>query len=115
MRLLWGWLVRMLALARRWIMYKGGALLVVLMLAAVVIPAFASTNQYTVCDSGCSYTSLQSAINAVSGSSATSPWTIVVSPGSYSVSTAITISGKSYLTITGAGDGASVIQASTGF
>ncbi|ANM28899.1 hypothetical protein ABI59_03680 [Acidobacteria bacterium Mor1] len=74
--------------------------------------AFGAQNLKTVCDVGCTHTSLQAAIDAVPDN-ATVPWTIFVGAGVWTSDTAIDIDAKDNLTITGYGDEASIIQATS--
>jgi|GEM_PF-2352692 len=66
----------------------------------------------TVCPSGCDQTSLQSAINSISGSSSTNIYTILLEAGIHSSDTSISLSGKDYINIVGRGIGGSILQAS---
>jgi hypothetical protein len=66
----------------------------------------------TVCPSGCDQTSLQSAINSISGSSSTNIYTILLEAGIHSSDTSISLNGKDYINIVGRGIGGSIVQAS---
>src|SRR5262245_264502 len=66
----------------------------------------------TVCPSGCDQTTLQAAINSISGSSSTNIYTILLEAGIHSSDTSISLNGKSYINIVGRGIGGSILQAS---
>src|SRR5262249_29713040 len=71
----------------------------------------ASSNYLDVCTTGCTYSDVQSAINAITNSSATNVYTIFIDSGVLSTSTSITTNGKSYINFEGRGIGVSVVQA----
>src|SRR5260221_8617281 len=72
----------------------------------------ASSNYLDVCTTGCTYSSLQTAINAVTGSSATNVYTIFIDSGVLSSETSISTGGKSYINFVGRGIEVSIVRAS---
>ena len=84
-------------------------------LIAAMITQTEASSPYTkdVCASGCTYSSLQAAIDAITDSSATKVYTIFVDSGTLLSDNSISLNGKDYINITGRGMGTSIIQAST--
>jgi len=83
---------------------KGFGLLLVVALLLAVLPMQAKAETYDVCPAGCTYTSIQSAINA-----APSGATITVGPGEYTEQLLI----QKDLTLVGAGIGQTIVKAPT--
>src|SRR6266446_357779 len=80
---------------------------------AILAPAYAVSSTYKdVCTSGCTYTSVQDAIDSITDSSATNVYTVFIDSGVLSTDTSITTNGKSYINFVGRGIGVSVIRAS---
>ncbi|HYV18709.1 MAG TPA: hypothetical protein VFC25_06750 [Verrucomicrobiae bacterium] len=89
-------------------------LLTLLALLAGTPKAQATPSTYKdVCASGCTYSTLQSAIDAITDSSATKVYTVFLDSGILSTDTSTTLNGKSYINIVGRGEGVSILQAST--
>ena len=89
---------------------SGMALLIGSLLS--IDPAHAvSSNYKDVCTSGCAYSSVQTAIDSITDSSATNVYTVFIDSGVLSTSTSITTNGKSYINFVGRGIGVSVIRA----
>ncbi len=65
-----------------------------------------------VCASGCTYSSVQAAIDSITDSGPTKVYTVFVDSGIVSSDTSITTSGKSYINFVGRGMEVSVVQAS---
>jgi hypothetical protein len=79
-------------------------------------PSLAVSSKFKdVCASGCTYSSVQDAIDAISDSSSTNVYTIFVDAGVLTTSTGITTNGKSYINFIGRGMGASIVQATAGW
>ena len=82
----------------------------------VVVPgtnAWATPSTYKdVCTSGCTYSSVQAAIDAITDSSATKVYTVFIDSGVLSLDTSTTTNGKSYINFVGRGEGVSIVQAS---
>src|SRR2546428_10733189 len=72
----------------------------------------ASPNFKDVCASGCTYASVQAAIDSITDSSATNVYTVFIDSGVLLTDTAITTNGKGYINFVGRGIGVSVIRAS---
>ena len=72
----------------------------------------ASANLKDVCTSGCTYSSVQSAIDSITDSSASNVYTVFIDSGVLSPDNSITTNGKSYINFEGRGLGVSVLQAS---
>jgi hypothetical protein len=72
----------------------------------------ASSNYLDVCTSGCTYTSVQAAINAITTSSATNVYTVFIDSGVLSTDLSTTTNSKSYINFVGRGEGVSILQAS---
>ena len=68
-------------------------------------------NLITVCPTGCDETDVQDAIDSITDSSASNPYTILIDAVLLSSDTAFTTNAKSYITFAGRGIGASVLQA----
>ncbi|ANM29464.1 hypothetical protein ABI59_07510 [Acidobacteria bacterium Mor1] len=66
----------------------------------------------TVCTTGCDYNNLQTAINSITDSSITKPYTVFIESGILSVDTDISIANKHYINFVGHAPGASVVEAS---
>ena len=93
--------------------FRRGFVLAVLVVTLFGLETHATPGKLvTVCPSGCDSTNLQSAINGISGSSATNIYTILLEAGIHSSDTSITLNGKSYINIVGRGVGGSILQAS---
>lgn len=79
-------------------------------------PAQAASTKYkSVCADGppyCDYSSVQTAIDSITDSSAANVYTVFIDSGVLSTDTSITTNGKSYINFVGRGIGASVIRAS---
>ncbi len=86
----------------------------VFLLAAVFRPALAGSPQYKdVCASGCTYSSVQAAIDSITDSSATKVYTVFIDSGILQSDDSITTNGKDYINFVGRGMGVSVVQASS--
>lgn len=84
------------------------------LLAAVAAPALAGSPQYKdVCASGCTYSSVQAAIDSITDSSATKVYTVFIDSGILQSDNSITTNGKDYINFVGRGMGVSVVQASS--
>jgi hypothetical protein len=93
-----------------------GIPVVLLVAACFVSPVSAQSSTYKdVCTSGCTYSSLQDAIDAISDSSATKVYTVFVDSGVLSVDAPMTMDGKSYINIVGHGEGVSIVRASSDY
>jgi len=81
---------------------------------AAMAPVAQASSPYTkdVCASGCTYSSVQSAIDAITDSSATKIYTIFVDAGILPSDNSISFNGKDYINLVGRGMGTSVLQAS---
>jgi hypothetical protein len=80
----------------------------------VVADASAASSKYKdVCASGCTYSSLQDAIDAISDSSASNVYTVFLDSGILETDTSITLDGKDYINIVGRGEGVSILRASS--
>ncbi|HEX5044624.1 MAG TPA: hypothetical protein VFV75_17110 [Candidatus Polarisedimenticolaceae bacterium] len=76
-------------------------------------PALGLDSKYKdVCASGCTYPSVQEALESITDSSATNVYTIFVDSGVLQSDTSIETSGKSFIHFVGRGPGVSVLQAS---
>ncbi len=76
-------------------------------------PVFAASPYFKdVCASGCTYSSVQAAIDSITDSSATNVYTIFLDSGVLSSNTSITTNGKSYISFVGRGMGVSIVRAS---
>lgn len=74
--------------------------------------AAAPSTYLDVCTSGCAFNDVQAAIDSITDSGKTRPYTIFIEAGVLSVDSDITLSGKDYINFVGHGPGASVIEAS---
>ncbi len=83
-------------------------------LIVAMAPGAEASSLYTkeVCASGCTYSSVQSAIDAITDSSATKIYTIFVDAGILPSDNSISFNGKDYINLVGRGMGTSVLQAS---
>ena len=82
-------------------------------LGAVLSPVLGASPQYKdVCASGCTYSSVQAAIDSITDSSATNVYTVFVDSGVLQSDNSITTNGKDYINFVGRGMGVSVLQAS---
>jgi hypothetical protein len=83
-------------------------------LIAAMAPGAQASSPYIleVCASGCTYSSVQSAIDDINDSSATKIYTIFVDAGILQSDNSISFNGKDYINLVGRGMGTSVLQAS---
>ena len=82
-------------------------------LAALSSPALGGSPQYKdVCASGCTYSTVQAAIDSITDSSATKVYTVFIDSGILQSDNSITTNGKDYINFVGRGMGVSVLQAS---
>ena len=88
-------------------------LTVVTVLAASVISSPASANLKDVCASGCTYSTLQAAVDSITDSGPDNVYTIHLEAGVLNSSTSTALNGKSYINIVGRGMGTSILRATS--
>ncbi|HYV18708.1 MAG TPA: hypothetical protein VFC25_06745 [Verrucomicrobiae bacterium] len=89
------------------------SLLLALPCAVTLTAASPSIYYKDVCASGCTYSTLQAAIDAITDSSATKVYTVFVDSGILLLDNSTTLNGKSYINIVGNGEGVSIVRGST--
>src|SRR5262245_60346227 len=78
---------------------------------AVTLTAASPSTYKDGCTSGCTYSSLQTAIDDISDSSVTKVYTVFLDSGVLLVDHSISLNGKSYINLVGRGEGASILRA----
>ena len=85
-----------------------------LILPFIASYALASPSTYKdVCTSGCTYSTVQAAIDSITDSSATKVYTVFIDSGVLFNNTSMTTNGKDYINFVGRGEGVSIVQATS--